>query len=86
MKEIITPANMENCIKKLTNHNGRRTHVNKMKAADVPETVISKVTGHKTSEGLKSYDPGDREEFRRMSNAIFSPPTKQQTKKRKYIV
>ena len=41
-----------------------------MKGASVPESSIIKLTGHKSTEGLKNYDPGDQSEFKQMSDAI----------------
>ena len=70
MKEIISGTPLENSGKKLTNHSGRKTLVKKMKQASIPETSIIKVTGHKSTTGLKSYDPGDQAEFQQMSNVI----------------
>ena len=74
MKEIISGTTIEKANKKITNHSGRKTVVKKMKAANIPETSIIKVTGHKTTEGLKSYDPGDQGEFKRMSDTIVIRP------------
>ncbi|XP_066935958.1 zinc finger MYM-type protein 3-like [Clytia hemisphaerica] len=73
MKEIISGTNIEKG-KKITNHSGRKLFVKKMKAANIPETSIIKITGHKTTEGLKSYDPGDQGEMKRMSDAIVARP------------
>ena len=56
--------------KKITNHSGRKTLVKKLKAAQVPESSIIKVTGHTTEQGLRSYDPEDEGEYRGMSNII----------------
>ena len=36
----------------------------------MPESSIIKVTGHKSTRGLKSYDPADQNEFREISNAL----------------
>ena len=63
----------KNCGKKLTNHSMRKTAVKKLKAANVPEFSIIKVTGHKGTRGLKRYDPGDQNEFCEMSNALNPP-------------
>ena len=63
--------------KRLTNHSGRKTVVKKLKkAAKIPETSIIKVTGHTNTRGLRSYDAGDEEEFREMSNALWEPKRK----------
>ena len=70
MKEIISETELENFGKRLTNHSGRKTLVKKLKEAEVPESSIIKVTGHKSTEGLKNYDPADQTEFRKMSEAI----------------
>lgn len=72
MKEIVqnTPVS---CDKKVTNHSGRKTLVKKLKAAQVPESSIIKVTGHTSTRGLRNYDPGHEQEFRQMSNAILAP-------------
>ena len=56
--------------KKLANHSARKTSVKKMKKAGLPEESIIKITGHNSSAGLRSYDEGDEEEFRQLSNAI----------------
>ena len=56
--------------KKLTNHSMRKATVKTLKAANVPESSIIKVTGHTSTRGLKSYDPDDQDEFRVMSNAL----------------
>ena len=70
MKDFIANTDVENSGKRLTNHSGRKTLVKKLKKADVPECSIIKVTGHKSTEGLKNYDPADQAEFKKMSNAI----------------
>ena len=54
----------------LTNHSLRKNTVKKLKEAEIPETAIIKVTGHTSTKGLSNYDPGDQQEFKRMSNAI----------------
>ena len=54
----------------MTNNSGRKPLVKKMKQASIPETSIIKLTGHKSTRRLKSYDPGDQAEFRQMSNVI----------------
>ena len=51
----------------------RKTAVKKLKAANVPESSIIKVTGHTGTIVLKSYDPGDQNEFREMSSALNPP-------------
>ena len=56
--------------KRFTNHSGRKTVVKKLKASNVPESSIVKVTGHSSVAGLQSYDPEDEQEFQQMSNAI----------------
>ena len=73
MKEMICGTEVEKNGKKITNYSGRKTLVKKLKQADVPESSIIKVTGHKTTRGLLSYDPGDQKEFQRMSLAISGP-------------
>ena len=73
MKALIAGIPLENCGKKLTNHSMRKTAVKKLKAANVPESSIIKVTGHTSTRGLKSYDPGDQNQFREMSNALKPP-------------
>ena len=70
MKTLIAETPLENCGKKLTNHSIRKTAVKKLKAANVPESSIIKVTGHKSTGGLKSYDPADQNEFREISNTL----------------
>lgn len=69
MKNLVSGTQIDST-KKITNHSGRKTLVKKLKAAEIPETSIIKVTGHKHPDGLKSYDPGDEGEFRGMSRAI----------------
>ena len=73
MKVLIAGTPSENCGEKLTNHSMRKTTVKKLKAASVPESSIIKVTGHTSTRRLKSYDPGDQNEFREMSNALNPP-------------
>ena len=73
MKVLIAGTPSENCGKKLTNHSMRKTAVKKLKAASVPESSIIKVTGHTSTRRLKSYDPGDQNEFCEMSNALNPP-------------
>ena len=46
-----------------------------MKKASVPEESIIKITGHSNPAGLRSYDEGDEDEFRRLSHAIHGRPT-----------
>ena len=58
MKALIAGTQLENCRKKPTNHNMRKTAVKKVKAANVSESLIIKVTVHTTTRGLKNYDPG----------------------------
>lgn len=70
MKSLISGTDIEKKMKKLTNHSGRHTLVKKLKSAKVPESSIIKVTGHKSTAGLKSYDPADEAEFQEMSNFI----------------
>ena len=69
MKELISGTGIKSS-NKLTNHSGRKTLVKKMKEAKIPETSIIKVTGHSSTKGLSSYDPGDQQEFKEMSNAL----------------
>ena len=57
MKALIARTPLENCGKKLTNHNMRKTAVKEVKAANVSESSIIKVTGHATTRRLKNYDP-----------------------------
>ena len=57
----------------------RKAAVKLLKAANVPENSIIKVTGHTSTRGLKSYDPGDQNEFREMSNALSPPSTSPST-------
>ena len=76
MKEIISGTVIETNGRKLTNHSGRKTLVKKLKPAEVPESSIIKVTGHKTVRGLANYDPGDQTEFRHMSDSISKSNSK----------
>ena len=76
MKEIISGTVIEKNGRKLTNHSGRKTLVKKLKRAEVPESSIIKVTGHKTVRGLANYDPGDQTEFRHMSDSISKSNSK----------
>ena len=73
MKALIAGTPLENSGEKLTNHDMRKTVVKKLKAANVPESSIIKVTGHTSIGGLKIYDPGDQNEFCEMSNALNPP-------------
>ena len=59
--------------KKLANHSTRKTVLKKLKAANVAESSIIKVTGHASSRGLEIYDPGYQNEFYEIPNAINSP-------------
>lgn len=77
MKALTSGTELENWKKKFTNHSIRKTTVKKLKAANIPESSIIKVTGHTTTKGLSSYDPGDENEFRSMSNALNAPSTGQ---------
>ena len=43
------------------------------------ESSIITVTGHKSTRGYKSYNPGDQSEFRGMSNALKLSGTNQST-------
>ena len=72
MKDLVSGTDIDPS--KLTNHSGRKTLVQKMKKAKVPESSIIKVTGHSTTGGLRNYDPGDEGEFRAMSSAISNTP------------
>jgi len=74
MKCLISGTPLESCGKKLTNHSMRKTTVKKLKAANVAESSIIKVTGHTSTKGLNSYDPGDENEFRHISNALSNCP------------
>lgn len=69
MKVLVEGTELEGTAK-LTNHSGRKTLVKKLKRAGTAESSIVKVTGHKSVAGLRSYDPGDEDEFRQMSNQI----------------
>ena len=73
MKALIAGTPLENCGKKLTNRSMRKIVVKKLKAAKVPESSIIKLTGHTSTRVLKSYDPGDQNEFYDMSNAANPP-------------
>ena len=73
MKALTAATPFENCRKKLTNHSMRKTAVKKLKATNVPESSIIKVTGHTSTRGLKRYDHGDQNEFCEMSNALNPP-------------
>lgn len=70
MKSIIKDTSLEHSGKNITNHSGRKMLVKKLKAAGIPESSIIKVTGHTSTKGLSSYDPGDQREFQEMSNAL----------------
>jgi hypothetical protein len=70
MKELISGTDVELSRKKLTNHSGRKTCIKRLKAAKIPESSIIKVTGHTSTQGLRSYDPEDEGEFSEMSNVI----------------
>ena len=72
MKSLVSGTIIENSGKRITNHSGRKTAVKKLKQSKIPESSIIKLTGHKSTAGLKSYDPEDEDEFREMSNAIAS--------------
>ena len=69
MKCLVSGTEFEKT-KKLTNHSGRKTLVKRLKASKIPESSIIKVTGHTSTNGLHSYDPGEENEFREMSNAL----------------
>ena len=56
--------------KKLTNHNGRKTVVRKMKASGIPKCEVINITGHRHERGLDPYDSGDENEQRFWSNVI----------------
>ena len=43
----------------MTNHIGRKTLIKKMKHADIPKSLITKITSHKATEGVRSYEPGN---------------------------
>ena len=73
MKALIAGTPLENCGKKLTNPSMRKTVVKQLKAANVPESSIIKVIGCTSTRGLKSYDPGDQNEFNEMCNALNPP-------------
>ena len=73
MKALIAGTPLENCWKKLTNHTMRKTAVKKLKAANVSEYSIIKVTCHTSTRGLKSYDSGDENKFREMLNGPNPP-------------
>ena len=63
MKALIAGTPLENCEKKI-NHSMRKTAVKKQE---------SKISGHTSTRGLKSYAPGDQNEFREMSSALHPP-------------
>ena len=73
MKALIAGTPLENCGKKLTNHSVRKTVVKKLKAANVPDSSIIKSYWSYKYQRIKSYDPGDQNEFREMSNAVNPP-------------
>ena len=73
MKALRAGFPLENCGKKLKNDSMRKTAVKKLKAANVPESSIIKATGHRSTRRLKSYDPGDQNEFREMLNTANPP-------------
>ena len=58
IKAWIAGTPLENCGKKLSNHSMRKTAVKKVKAGNVLESSIIKITGNTSTSGLKSYDPG----------------------------
>ena len=57
IKALIAGTPLENCWKKVTNHSRRKKEVKKVKAGNVLESSIIKVTGNTSTSGLKSYDP-----------------------------
>ena len=75
MKALTAGTELSLSKKKFTNHSMRKTTVKKLKAANIPESSIIKVTGHSSTKGLSSYDPGDEEEIKSMSKALNAPST-----------
>ena len=57
VKALTAGTALESCEKRLTNHSMRKTTVKKLKAANVPESSIVKVTGHTSTKGFKELRP-----------------------------
>lgn len=67
MKSILGGTILENSDKKFTNHSARETVVCKLNKANVEQSGIVKVTGHKNIYG---YDEANKDQQRQHSYAI----------------
>ena len=53
--------------KRVTNHSVRKTCISRLLDADIPENFVAQLSGHKSTESLKSYKSGSSNHQRRMS-------------------
>ena len=56
--------------KRMTNHSARKTVVKKLQKHGVQKSKITSITGHRSTKGLDSYDEGDENQQRILSNII----------------
>ena len=50
--------------KRITNHNARKTLVQKLRESDVPPTEIVQITGHKNLQSINYYSsPGEKQQM-----------------------
>jgi hypothetical protein len=57
---------------KFTNHSGRKTTIQRLKDARIPDTDIIKLTGHSNPVSLKPYDKLSNKRLQEMSNILCS--------------
>ena len=69
MKRMIENSPLQNSDKKLTNHYARKTVVKKLRQHYIPKSKIIGITGHNCEAGLDTFDSGNKEQKRVISNA-----------------
>ena len=70
MKSIVADTSLESSDKKFTNPSAHKTVVSKLKKANVEQSRIIKVTGHKNIQSLDDYDEANEDEQQQLSYAI----------------
>ena len=53
-----------------TNHSLRATAATRLYHSEIDEQLIKSVTGHKSSDGVRSYKRTSEDQFRRVSNVL----------------
>ena len=70
LKRMIENSPLQNSDKKLTNHYARKTLVKIFRQHYIPKSEVIGITGHNSEAVLDTFDSGNKERKRVISNAI----------------